>query len=67
MGHLAGASYRVGREARAEFGEEWAPETADDELLGSSIFFYTKDTGRASKFVAPSIANNARSAPPARP
>lgn len=63
VGHLAGASYRVGREARAEFGEEWAPETADDELLGSSIFFYTKDTGRASKFVAPSIAKDITATP----
>lgn len=30
----AGIPYRVGREARAEYGESLAPETADDELQG---------------------------------
>uniref|UniRef100_A0A942Y883 FAD-dependent oxidoreductase n=1 Tax=Neobacillus citreus TaxID=2833578 RepID=A0A942Y883_9BACI len=56
VGALAGAEYRIGREGRDEYGEEWAPEQADDELLGSSIFFSTHDTGRPEKFVAPSIA-----------
>lgn len=56
VGALAGATYRVGREGRDEYGEEWAPEHADDELLGSSIFFSTHDTGRPEKFVPPSIA-----------
>ncbi|ROS78066.1 FAD dependent oxidoreductase [Curtobacterium sp. PhB130] len=56
VGALAGAEYRIGREGRDEHGEDWAPEHADDELLGSSIFFSTHDTGRPEKFVAPSIA-----------
>ncbi|WP_144756648.1 FAD-dependent oxidoreductase [Curtobacterium pusillum] len=56
VGALAGASYRIGREGRDEYGEEWAPERPDDELLGSSIFFSTHDTGRPEKFVPPSIA-----------
>lgn len=56
VGALAGATYRVGREGRDEYSEEWAPEHADDELLGSSIFFSTHDTGRPEKFVPPSIA-----------
>ena len=63
IGHLAGAEYRIGREARDEFGEEWAPETADGELLGSSIFFYTKDTGRPSRYVAPSVAKDITKTP----
>lgn len=63
IGHLAGAEYRIGRESRAEYGEEWAPEEADDELLGSSLFFYTKDAGRPSRFVPPSIAKDIASTP----
>ncbi|MBP90473.1 MAG: xanthan lyase [Planctomycetaceae bacterium] len=31
---VAGVPYRVGREARSEYGESLAPETADDELQG---------------------------------
>ncbi|ROP80662.1 FAD dependent oxidoreductase [Curtobacterium sp. PhB115] len=56
VGALAGAEYRIGREGRDEHGEEWAPAQADDELLGSSLFFSTHDTGRPEKFVPPSIA-----------
>ena len=63
VGALAGAEYRIGREGRGEHGEEWAPEQADDELLGSSIFFSTHDTGRSEKFVAPSIAIDVTSTP----
>ncbi|WP_328694689.1 FAD-dependent oxidoreductase [Streptomyces sp. NBC_00342] len=63
LGHLAGARYRIGREARAEHGEPWAPEEADDALLGSTILFHTKDTGRPVKFVAPSYARDLASTP----
>jgi hypothetical protein len=63
VGHLAGATSRIGREGRAEHGEPWAPEVADDELLGSSIFFYTKDTGQPERFVAPDIARDIRDTP----
>ncbi|WP_010204691.1 FAD-dependent oxidoreductase [Salinibacterium sp. PAMC 21357] len=63
IGHLAGASYRVGRESSAEFGESWAPEIADDELLGSSLFFYTKDAGHAVPYVAPLNAKDISSTP----
>jgi len=56
IGAQAGATYRIGREARSEYNEPWAPLEADDELLGSSIFFYTKDAGRPERFVPPSIA-----------
>jgi len=56
IGALAGADFRIGREGRDEHGEPWAPERADSELLGSSIFFSTHDTGRPERFVPPSIA-----------
>ncbi len=56
IGYLAGAEYRVGREARAEHAESLAPVTADTNVLGSTILFYTKDQGRPVPFVAPSFA-----------
>ncbi len=56
IGYLAGAEYRVGREARAEHDESLAPEVADTHVLGSTILFYTKDEGRPVPFVAPSFA-----------
>jgi len=58
VGELAGAWYSSGREARSVFGEEWAPEIPDDNMLGSTIFFYTKDAGEPVTFVAPSIAKD---------
>jgi FAD dependent oxidoreductase len=56
VGHLAGAEYRRGREAKHEFHEDWADQQRDDSSLGSTIFFYTKDAGRPVPFVAPSFA-----------
>lgn len=56
VGLLAGADFTEGRESKSEYGEEWAPQKADKELLGSSMFFYTKDVGHPVKYVAPNIA-----------
>ncbi|MCC6414746.1 MAG: FAD-dependent oxidoreductase, partial [Opitutaceae bacterium] len=56
VGFLAGAAFRIGAESRAEFGEQFAPEQATNELLGHTIYFYSKDTGRPVKFTAPSFA-----------
>lgn len=53
VGFLAGARYRLGKEARSEFGESWAPEEATSEFLGSTLLFYTRDMGFPVKFVAP--------------
>jgi len=58
VGFLAGAQYRIGREAKQEFNEDWAPEQADSITLGSTILFYTKDTGQPVKFVPPSFAKD---------
>jgi len=58
VGFLAGARHRIGREARREFNEEWAPEEADSITLGSTILFYTKDAGHPVKFVPPSFAKD---------
>ena len=56
VGFLAGAAFRIGAEARSEFGELFAPEKASSELLGHTIYFYSKDTGRPVRFIPPSFA-----------
>jgi len=56
LGFLAGAAFRMGAEARSEFGELLAPEKATHELLGHTLYFYSKDTGRPVRFVAPAFA-----------
>jgi hypothetical protein len=56
LGFLAGAAFRMGAESRDEFGEGFAPDAAYGELLGHSLYFYSKDTGRPVRFTAPSFA-----------
>ncbi|BDD02282.1 FAD-dependent oxidoreductase [Persicobacter psychrovividus] len=56
VGFQAGAAFRIGQEAKAEFNEKMAPEEANTELLGHSIFFYSKDVGKPVKYVAPDLA-----------
>jgi hypothetical protein len=58
VGFLAGAQYKIGREARSEYNEEWAPEKADDITLGSTILFYTKDVGHPVTYRPPSFAKD---------
>jgi hypothetical protein len=58
VGFLAGAKYRIGREARHEYGENWAPEVADMVTLGSTILFYTKDAGHLVRYIPPSFAKD---------
>ncbi|WP_128544830.1 FAD-dependent oxidoreductase [Larkinella soli] len=52
----AGAAFRMGAESREEFGEKFAPTAEYGELLGHSLYFYTKDTGKPVRFVPPSYA-----------
>ncbi len=58
VGFMAGAEFRIGREAKAEYNEEWAPETADDITLGSTLLFYTKDAGHSVRYIAPAFAKD---------
>jgi hypothetical protein len=58
VGFLAGAQYRIGREAKHEYNEDWAPEVADNITLGSTMLFYTKDTGHPVRYIAPSFAKD---------
>ena len=51
----AGAPFRYGREATGEFGEKWAPDEADDVVLGSTIMFAARDVGRPVPYIPPSL------------
>jgi hypothetical protein len=53
LGLESGAEMRTGREARSEFNESLAPEKADEETLGSSILFTSRDYGRPMAFAPP--------------
>jgi hypothetical protein len=56
VGFLAGAAFRMGAESTEEFGELFAPAADYGELLGHSLYFYTKDTGRPVRYVPPAFA-----------
>ncbi|MEA4852062.1 MAG: FAD-dependent oxidoreductase, partial [Paludibacter sp.] len=57
VSYLSGASFRIGAEDKEENLELFAPDKNEyGELLGHSIFFYMKDTGKAVKYVAPDFA-----------
>jgi hypothetical protein len=50
VGYLAGADYRMGREAKSEYGEDTAPDVADSLTMGASVQWYSEDTGKPSSF-----------------
>ena len=52
----SGASFRMGREARAEFNESLAPEKPDLETLGSSILFTSRLYNKPMPFKPPTWA-----------
>ena len=53
LGHLAGAEFRWGREASSEYGESLAPEIADEKVMGNTLFFKARDTGKPVPFKRP--------------
>lgn len=57
LGFLAGAAFRIGAESKDEFDEGFAPDHTYGELLGHSLYFYSKDTGKPVRFIPPSYAN----------
>ncbi|HEV2453588.1 MAG TPA: FAD-dependent oxidoreductase, partial [Verrucomicrobiae bacterium] len=56
VGFLSGAAFRIGSESYSQFGEKFAPAKPNGELLGHTVYFYSKDAGRPVKFVPPSFA-----------
>lgn len=57
IGFLAGAAFRMGAEEPGEFDEKFAPNQGFGELLGHSLYFYSKDTGKPVKFIPPAFAH----------
>ncbi|RAV30293.1 FAD-dependent oxidoreductase [Sinomicrobium soli] len=60
VGFLSGSAFRMGAERQEEFGEKFAPTEEYGELLGHSLYFYSKDTGRPVKYKAPDFAMDVR-------
>ena len=56
LGALAGAEFRMGREARAEFGESIAPEKADKKTMGLSCLIQARETDKPQPFIPPAWA-----------
>ncbi len=56
VGFLAGAAFRMGAESKEEFGEKFAPSKEYGELLGHSLYFYSKDVGKPVQYIPPSFA-----------
>ncbi len=56
VAYRSGASFRMGAEKKSEFGEGFTPAQGYGELLGHTIYFYSKDAGHPVKYVAPSYA-----------
>ena len=55
---LTGADFRVGREARSEFGEDIAPEVADKKTMGMSCMLQARQENRPSRFIPPRWAHH---------
>ena len=66
---LTGADFRIGREAKAEFGETLAQDEADNKTMGLSCLIQARETDRPHKFIPPAWAHKyptAESLPPNR-
>jgi len=53
---ITGAEYRVGREARAEFGETFGPDEPDRKTMGMSCLIQAREEDRPSEFIPPKWA-----------
>ncbi len=57
VSYIAGVPYRMGAEDRAVYNEGFTPDKQIyGELLGHTILFYMKDTGKPVEYVAPEFA-----------
>ena len=56
VGFLAGAKHRIGAETAEEFGEKFIMPADYGDLLGHSMYFYSKDVGHPVKYVPPAFA-----------
>jgi len=58
---LSGADFRIGREARAEFGESIEPRKADTRTMGMSCLLQARETDRPQPYIPPPWAHRYRS------
>ncbi len=58
LGFMAGAPFVIGAESAQEFDEKMAPKEEQTELLGHTLFFYSKDAGKHVDFTLPDYAKN---------
>ncbi len=54
---LSGADFRIGREARNEFGEDFGPDEEDLKTMGMSCLIQARETDSPKKFIPPTWAN----------
>ena len=54
---LSGADFRIGREARNEFGEDFGPDEEDSKTMGMSCLIQARETESPKKFIPPTWAN----------
>ena len=54
---LSGADFRIGREARNEFGEDFGPDEDDLKTMGMSCLIQARETDSPKKFIPPAWAN----------
>lgn len=50
LGYLAGADYRTGREGASDSSEDGAPETADSQVMGASVQWYSLPSSSPQPF-----------------
>lgn len=53
LGFYAGADWKMGREAKSEYGESYAPEKADNLTLGASLMWTSAAANMDMPFSAP--------------
>ncbi|MBO5821772.1 MAG: FAD-dependent oxidoreductase, partial [Lentisphaeria bacterium] len=53
---LTGAEFRIGREAKKEFGESLAQDEPDNKTMGMSCIMQLRETDSPKKFIPPSWA-----------
>ncbi len=58
---LSGAAWRMGREARSEFGESIAPEKSDSKTMGMTCLFKARQHPAPQTFEAPAWARKFKS------
>ena len=56
LSEKSGAEYKIGREAKNEYGESLAPDKADSVTMGSSIMFQAEELDHPVKFIKPDWA-----------